>query len=78
MASLALNGLTGVLCYKKVNKALDRAKARDLEEFKYHELEYPKDVKHKAEVLKENLKAKRKAPPPNPKDVKVNEYAKRY
>jgi len=79
MASLALNGLTAVLSYRKVNKALDRAKARDLEEFKYYEQEYPKEVEHKADVLKETRKAKKKrAPSPNPRDIKVAEYAKNY
>jgi len=79
MASLALNGLTIVLSYKKVNKVLDRAKAKDLEEFKYYEQEYPKEVEHKAEVLKGTRKAKKKkAFAPNPKDVKTAEYAKQF
>ena len=71
--------VSNFLNYKQINKVLDRAKAKDLEEFKYHEIEYPKEVQHKNETLKEQRKLKKKkAPSPDPKDVKAEGYARRY
>lgn len=68
--SLLVNGLMVYLNYREKQKILDRDKARDLEEYKYYEQDYPREIKHKEKVLKNQRKAKKAKP--NPKDTKIS------
>lgn len=77
--SLLSNGLLVYLGYKEKQKILDRAKAKDLEEFKYYEQEYPKDTKQKEKTIKKQIKARQqRVKHPDPKDVMANKYRDKY
>lgn len=73
--SLLINLAMVYLHYREKEQLQDRLMARDLQEYKHFQEEYPEEVKHKKEVLKDRREAEKKI---SPEEHRVKNAAGRF